>query len=83
LGVEKVSKLIARLQLRRTSGATYKLLNHALKALDVPHIHTTAEAQKRQHAWLDKRGSRKDISKIDRLQPLPLRPAAAGRWLRN
>lgn len=37
------------------------LLNHALKALDVTYIHTTAEAQKRQalerwHAWLDERG---------------------------
>lgn len=37
------------------------LLNHALKALDVTYIQTTAEAQKRQalerwHAWLDERG---------------------------
>ncbi|MFP6800036.1 MAG: site-specific integrase [Pseudomonas sp.] len=37
------------------------LLNHALKALDVTYIHTTAEAQKREalerwHAWLDERG---------------------------
>lgn len=37
------------------------LLNHALKALDVTYIHTSAEAQKRQalerwHAWLDERG---------------------------
>ncbi|MGB4074579.1 tyrosine-type recombinase/integrase [Pseudomonas sp.] len=37
------------------------LLNHALKALDVTYIHTTAETQKREalerwHAWLDERG---------------------------
>ena len=37
------------------------LLNHALKALDVTYIHTTAEKQKREalelwHAWLDARG---------------------------
>ncbi|MEX6504209.1 tyrosine-type recombinase/integrase [Pseudomonas zhanjiangensis] len=37
------------------------LLNHALKALDVTYIHTTAEARKREalerwHAWLDERG---------------------------
>jgi len=37
------------------------LLNHALKALDVTYIHTSAEVQKRQalerwHAWLDERG---------------------------
>lgn len=37
------------------------LLNHALKALDVTYIHTTAEVQKRQalerwHSWLDERG---------------------------
>lgn len=37
------------------------LLNHALKALDVTYIHTTAEKQKREalelwHAWMDARG---------------------------